>query len=218
MIELKNISLRQGQFILSDVHWQIPSGSYSVLMGSSGSGKSTLVEIICGLRKPSHGQIIFNGNDVTHWRPAQRQVGYVPQDRALFPGITVRHQIAFGLVLRKVPDREINIRVNELSDVLHMDHLLDRLPEKLSGGEAQRVALARALAPSPTLICLDEPLSALDHDLHDEMCHLLKKVHAYAGITVLHITHSRYEAQRLSTHTFRISGGMVAPYQLESAS
>lgn len=209
MIELRDIAIQQGQFSLEQIELTIPTGAYAVLMGSSGSGKSTLIEIICGLRKPSKGSVWFNGQDVTNWRPAERNVGYVPQDRALFPGISVRNQIAFGLVLRKWKDSEIHDRVMELSGLLRISHLLDRYPERLSGGEAQRVALARAIASSPGLLCLDEPLSALDHDLHEEMCRLLKTMHGYTGITILHITHSRFEASRLATHAFQLSKGRI---------
>lgn len=209
MIRLLDIAIQQGHFSLDGIQLTIPAGSYSVLMGSSGSGKSTLLEIICGLRKPSAGRVELDGVDITTWRPAERNIGYVPQDRALFPGICVRDQIAFSLVLRNWEDEAIHARVVELASLLRIEPLLDRMPAKLSGGEAQRVALARALAPSPSVLCLDEPLSALDHDLHDEMTGLLKQIHSYAGVTVVHITHSRFESQRLATHSFRLARGKV---------
>jgi molybdate/tungstate transport system ATP-binding protein len=141
--------------------------------------------------------------------PAERGVGYVPQDRALFPTMLVREQLAFALVLRALGQAEIAVRVDELAELLGITGLLDRTPDKLSGGEAQRVALGRALAHAPAVLCLDEPLAALDEELHGEMCRLLERVHRETGVTVLHITHSPSEAKRLAGCHFRLADGKV---------
>ena len=209
MIRLKNIALQQGNFELEDIQLEVAAGEYGVLMGQSGCGKTTVLEAICGLREVADGTIELGGRDVTALPPAERGVGYVPQDRALFPTQIVREQLAFALVLRDQPQNVIASRVGELAELLGITSFLDRAPENLSGGEAQRVALGRALAHEPAVLCLDEPLSALDEELHEEMCGLLEHVHRETGVTILHITHSPSEAQRLAGCHFRMADGKV---------
>ena len=209
MILLENIMLRQGDFELRDIQLELAAGEYGVLMGRSGCGKTTLLEAVCGLRTVAAGRIILGDRDVTALPPAERGVGYVPQDRALFPTQPVREQLAFALELRSLGQAEIAARVEELAELLGLGALLDRLPDKLSGGEAQRVALGRALAHRPSVLCLDEPLSALDEELHDEMCQLLERIHCETGVTVLHITHSPSEAKRLAGCHYRLANGRV---------
>jgi len=209
MIALDKITLRQGDFELSEVGFQLDAGEYGVLMGRSGCGKTTLLEAVCGLRNIESGNIILGDRDVTALPPAERGVGYVPQDRALFPTLLVREQLAFALVLRSLGQAEIAARVEELAELLGLTDLLDRMPDKLSGGEAQRVALGRALAHRPSVLCLDEPLAALDEELHEEMCGLLERVHQETGVTILHITHSPSEAKRLAGCHFRLADGQV---------
>ena len=209
MIRLENIMLRQGDFELRDIQLELAAGEYGVLMGRSGCGKTTLLEAVCGLRTVAAGRIILGDRDVTALPPAERGVGYVPQDRALFPTQPVGEQLAFALVLRSLGQAEIAARVEELAELLGLGALLDRLPDKLSGGEAQRVALGRALAHRPSVLCLDEPLSALDEELHDEMCQLLERIHRETGVTVLHITHSPSEAKRLAGCHYRLVDGKI---------
>ena len=168
-------------------------------MGPSGCGKTSILEAICGLRPIASGRICIGDRDVTALRPAERLVAYVPQDRALFPGHLVREQLAFSLIVKKYKQDAIAQRVRELADMLDITALLDRMPDDLSGGEAQRVALGRALAAKPQVLCLDEPLSALDADLHHEMCRLLQTVHEQTAVTVCHVTHNRSEAKGLAS-------------------
>ena len=210
MISLDSIAWRAGAFRLENVSFTVPAGSYAVLMGRTGCGKTTLIEIICGLRTPRSGRVVIGDRDVTHEPPAARGIGYVPQDGALFPTFTVREQIGFALRLRRRPDEEIAARVAELADELGVAHLLDRLPQNLSGGERQRVALGRALAAKPKVLLLDEPLSALDEELRDDLAALLNRVQREHGITALHITHSRREAAQLGDVCFRLAAGCVA--------
>lgn len=209
MIQLAEIGWQAGTFRLENVNLLVPAGSYAVLMGRTGCGKTTLLEIICGLRRPRSGRIVIGDRDVTHEPPAARGVGYVPQDGAMFPTMTVREQLGFALRLRRRPAAEITQRVGELGEHLGVAHLLDRLPQNLSGGERQRVALGRALAAKPSVLVLDEPLSALDEELRDDLATLLKRVQREQGITALHITHSRAEATQLADITFRLDEGRV---------
>ena len=209
MIRVESLSMHQGEFHLTNLEFTVPAGAYAVLMGRSGSGKTTILEVICGLRPIQAGRIELAERDVTRHKPAERDVGYVPQDRALFPTFKVRDQLAFSLVLRGVESKVIASRVNELASLLEIDHLLNRMPHGLSGGEAQRVALGRALASQPTVLCLDEPLSALDEAMHQEICALLARVHRETGVTVLHITHSASEAKTLGQHILRLENGQI---------
>lgn len=206
MIQLDSIGWRAGTFCLEKVSVTIPSGSYAVLMGRTGCGKTTLLEIICGLRRPMEGSVYIDGRNVTHDPPGTRGVGYVPQDGAMFPTMTVREQLGFALRLRRLPEEKV---VNKLAADLGITHLLDRLPQNLSGGERQRVALGRALAANPKVLVLDEPLSALDEELRDDLAALLKRVQREHGITALHITHSRAEAAQLADVIFRLEDGVL---------
>ena len=209
MIQLDSIAWRAGAFRLENVCFTVPAGRYAVLMGRTGCGKTTLLEIICGLRTPRSGRVIIGDHDVTHELPAARGVGYVPQDGALFPTFTVREQLGFALRLRRRPAAEIAARVAQLADELGVTPLLDRLPQNLSGGERQRVALGRALAAKPKVLLLDEPLSALDEELRDDLTALLKRIQHEHAITVLHITHSRAEAAALADVVFRLNDGRI---------
>lgn len=209
MIEVRGLGIRQGDFRLDGVNLTIPHGAYGVLMGRSGCGKTTILEAVCGLRKPTAGQIRFNGTEVTHLKPGERGLGYVPQDRALFPDLTVYQQLAFALQIQKRAREEIEERVQEMAELLGIHELLERTPESLSGGEAQRVALGRALSSHPSVLCLDEPLSALDEETHEETCDLLASIHEKTGVTVFHITHSPTEARRLATCLLRLEDGQI---------
>jgi ABC-type sugar transport system ATPase subunit len=210
VIRLTNVAIQAGDFALRDVFFEVPTGHYGVLMGKTGSGKTTLLESVIGLRQISAGMIELDGVDVTRLRPALRAVGYVPQDGALFSQMTVRQQIALALVIRRAPDDEIERRVDFLAEMLGIVHLLDRTPKGLSGGERQRVALGRALSFRPRVLCLDEPLSALDDETRQQMYRLLKEVRQRSSVTVLHVTHSFQEAEVLADCLLRVEDGSVA--------
>jgi ABC-type sugar transport system ATPase subunit len=178
-------------------------------MGKTGSGKTTILEAIAGLRPIRGGTILLDGRDVTREAPGARGVGYVPQDAALFPTMTVHQHLAFALVIRKVALQDINRRVGELAEWLGIAHLLERKPLGLSGGEAQRVALGRALSFRPRVLLLDEPLSSLDEDTRDQLVQLLDRLRQGRDVTVLHITHSRREAERLGDVRLRLEEGRI---------
>jgi len=209
MIDIRQLCIATGDFALSDVSLTVPAGKYGVLMGQTGSGKTTILESVIGLRQISSGRIELHGQDVTHLNPAVRGVGYVPQDGALFPTMTVRDHLDFALMIRKVPEKHCRSRVCELADMLGIAHLLDRKPRGLSGGERQRVAIGRALSFHPQVLCLDEPLSALDEETRHRMCDLLETVQRQTGTTTLHVTHNHSEAARLADCLFRIEDGRV---------
>jgi molybdate/tungstate transport system ATP-binding protein len=209
MISLHQVAVRQGTFSLENISLEIPNGAYGMLMGKTGSGKTTLLEAICGLRSVAAGTIRLMGRDVTALRPAARCVGYVPQDSVLFSTLSVRDHLAFALTVRRWNRAAIRDRVEELSQLLGIGHLLKRRPKGLSGGEAQRVALGRALAMRPEVLLFDEPLSALDDDTRYEMYDLLRLVRRQMPVTVLHVTHSRSEAESLADHTFELRGGLM---------
>jgi len=209
VIRLHNICWHAGAFRLQDVSFSVPVGAYGVLMGRTGCGKTTLLEILCGLRRPSAGRIWIGQREVTAAAPGQRGIGYVPQDGALFPTLTVREQIAFAPRRQKLPASARNELVRALAAATGVIHLLDRLPANLSGGERQRVALARALAARPAVLLLDEPLAALDEAMHAEMMALLRSTQQQYGLTVLHVTHHRQEAAALADCLLRLEHGTV---------
>ena len=209
MIVVENLCLHAGQFRMQDVCFEVPTGGYAVLMGQTGSGKTTLLETIAGLKPVDSGRILLDDQDVTRWKPAERNIGYVPQDGALFTTMKVREQLAFALTIRRVSRSQIAKRVSELAELLHIEHLLDRTVHGLSGGERQRVALGRALSFRPATLCLDEPLSALDDDTRRQMYVLLQQVRRQTGVTTLHVTHNIDEAIHLADHLFRVVSGTV---------
>ncbi len=180
-----------------------------MFMGRTGSGKTTILEMICGLRAPESGRVLLDGKDVTGLRPGERGIGYVPQDRALFQTMTVRDNLAFSLKLRGWAHETMAARVNELAHLLQITALLDRFPHKLSGGEAQRVALGRALAVKPAVLCLDEPLSALDDATREEMRIVLRSVRERTRVTTLHVTHHADDALDLADEVLFLREGAV---------
>ena len=210
MLKIENLSANIGNFHLENISFEIPKGKYAVLMGKSGSGKTTLLETICGLKKINSGSIIINDNDVTKEKPADRFIGYVPQDGALFSSMTVLNQIMFGCSLRGYKKNDATDRAIEIAKDFNISHLLNRKPKGLSGGEIQRVALARALAAKPDFLCMDEPISSLDQESKDEICKLLKKIHAKHKLTILHVTHSVDEAELMGELILKLNNGVIS--------
>lgn len=210
MIALENLSIRAGMFQLAGINVAVEQGKYAVLMGATGQGKTTILEAICGLRTITAGRVVLGGTDVTRMKPADRNVGYVPQDLGLFPTMSVRGHLEFALRVRRTSTTLINQRVSELARLLGIELLLDRHVRHLSGGEAQRVALGRALSFRPRILLLDEPLTALDETTRDRLCELLRSVQQQYGLTTLHITHSRTEARLLADTLLVLKEGRLA--------
>lgn len=209
MIELRDLSVTSGSFQLTNLALVVPTGGYGVLMGSTGSGKTTILEAICGLRTIASGRVLLGGVDVTSWSVGSRGIGYVPQDAALFPTLSVWEHLALGLKLRRVGRVEIANRVAEVAEALGIAHLLKRTPHHLSGGEARRVAIGRAIAFHPQLLLLDEPLSALDEDHRGRLVELLQSLHRSERVTTLHVTHYRDEAAAVGEHFFQLTHNQI---------
>lgn len=209
MIEIEGLSVRIGRLHLQNISFRIEAGRHAVLMGRTGVGKTTLVEAICGLRAIQGGMVRLHGRDVTRLAPALRGIGFVPQDGALFAHLSVRDHLGFALTLRRWDPDRIQKRIAELADWLRLERLLERSPQGLSGGEVQRVALGRALSFHPDVLCLDEPLSALDEETREEMCELLTLIRKRSGVTILHVTHSVSEARRLADSVLTLREGQV---------
>lgn len=209
MISLRHITLQAGSFQLQDLSLEIPTGSHTALMGRTGSGKTTLLEGVCGLRSVRSGSIWIGGREVTTLPPGERGIGFVPQDGALFDHLTVRQHLEFALEVRGWALARREARSRELAEWLGLNPLMNRLPAGMSGGERQRVALGRALAFHPPVLCLDEPLSALDDQTRGEIVAVLSEIRNRTGITILHITHNRSEADRLADRILHLRDGRL---------
>jgi ABC-type sugar transport system ATPase subunit len=209
VIRIEALAVRAGSFEVRDISFEVPTGAYGVLMGKTGTGKTTILEAIAGLKPILAGRIVLGERDVTARKPAERNLGYVPQDGALFSTMPVREQLAFALSIRKASRDEIDRTVTELALLLEIRPLLDRTPLGLSGGEQQRVALGRALAFHPSTLCMDEPLSALDEETREGMYALLEHIRERTGVTVLHVTHNLSEARRLADTVLLLDAGTI---------
>ena len=195
--------------VLKGVSVAIPDGAFAVLVGPSGCGKSTLLRLLAGLEQADEGSIKFGDRDVTRLEPRDRDLAMVFQSYALYPHLTVRENLAFGLKLRKVGPAEIERRVAEASTILGLDALLDRLPKALSGGQRQRVAMGRAIVRRPGLFLFDEPLSNLDAALRSQVRVDIRKLHDRFKATSVYVTHDQVEAMTLADVLFVLNKGVV---------
>lgn len=209
MIEIKHAHKSLGEFSLRGVDLRIETGEYFVVLGPTGAGKSVLIEAIAGLHRLDEGEVWVEGRNVSRLAPELRRVGYVPQDYVLFPHLTLRQNIGFSLALQRVPAAIVDQRVVQLAELLNIAHLLDRKPRTMSGGEQQRGALARALAPEPTVLLLDEPLSALDEGTRAELSVELRRVSDELHTTVVHVCHNFDEALELADRIAIVHQGRV---------
>lgn len=209
MLEVKQISKIFPGFSLKEISFSVEKGDYFVMLGASGTGKSLLLEIISGMINPDTGSVWLNNNNITLAKIQKRNISLVFQNQVLFPHFNIFNNIAFPLRNRKLRRTVIMARVEELSGLLEIKHLLYRKPATLSGGEAQRVALARALAMQPECLLLDEPLSNIDTQLRHEMRSLLRKINDQ-GQTIIHVTHDYEEAISLAKNIAVIENGSIA--------
>ena len=210
LLEVRGVAKRFGaQDVLKDISLNIASGEFLTLLGESGSGKTTLLRLIAGFEQPSAGEIWMGGERLDTLPPYKRRVNTVFQHYALFPHLSVRENVAYGLRVKKTPAAEIGGRVEDALRMVKMQEFAASRPAKLSGGQQQRVALARALVNRPQLLLLDEPLSALDANLRKQMQSELKALQRELGITFLFVTHDQEEAMALSDRIALLRDGAL---------
>ncbi len=210
MVELRHVTKRFGSYeALKDATFEIRAGEFMTFLGPSGCGKTTCLRLISGFDTPTSGRIFLDGKDVTFDPPYRRDVNQVFQNYALFPHLTIRENIAFGLRMKKVPPAVIKERVDRVVAMTSLEPFVDRKPAQLSGGQRQRVALARAIVCEPKVLLLDEPLSALDAKLRTQMRIELKQLQKKLGITFIFVTHDQEEALTMSDRVAVIHDGRV---------
>ncbi len=194
MIRAEGLTCTLGDFALRAIDLDVAAAEHFVILGPPGSGKTVLLECLCGLKRIDAGRVLIGGEDVTAFEPRRRAIGYVPQDYAILPHLSVKENIGFGLRVRGVDRAETARKVTAMTAMLKISHLLERSAQGLSGGEKQRVALARALILSPRLLVLDEPVSALDESTRQEICSEISRIQKRLGLTTLHVSHNLEEA------------------------
>ena len=201
-----------GVEVLKGINLDIADGEFLILVGGSGCGKSTLLNMIAGLETVTEGEIAIGGKRVNDLPPKDRDIAMVFQSYALYPSMSVRENIAFGLSLRKVPKAEQDATIARVAKLLQIEALLDRRPAQLSGGQRQRVAMGRALAREPQIFLFDEPLSNLDAKLRVEMRSEIKLLHKRLGITTVYVTHDQIEAMTLGDKIAVMKDGVVQQF------
>jgi molybdate/tungstate transport system ATP-binding protein len=206
MIEIESLSRKWKNFSLDNLSLKVESGKYFVILGPTGAGKTLFLELIAGFHSPDSGRILIDGNEVTHLPPEKHDIVFVYQDYSLFPHMSVKKNIEFGMRMKKIKSRE---KLLEVAKDLGITHLLDRHPLTLSGGEQQRVALARALVTDPRILLLDEPLSALDPRTQESARELLLALHRNKKLTVIHITHDQTEARIMADRIAIVMDGKL---------
>jgi len=210
-IEVKGLRKSWGPVeVLKAVDFGIEAGGFLTLLGPSGCGKSTVLRLICGLDEVSGGQILIDGQEVTRMAAAERNLGMVFQNYALFPHMTIAENISYGLKIRKVPADEKKKQLDRVADLMALGSLLDRRPGQLSGGQQQRVALARVLVSGRPLVLMDEPLSNLDAKLRVEIRSEIRSLNKKLGITIVYVTHDQSEALSMSDRVVLMNAGEVA--------
>ena len=209
-ISVKDAVKRYGNnTVIPDLNLEIGDGELFTLLGPSGCGKTTLLRMIAGFNSIEGGDIFFNEKRINDMDPSKRNIGMVFQNYAIFPNLSVRDNVAFGLKNRKVDKAEIKKRTDEFLNLMQIMQYADRMPNQLSGGQQQRIALARALVISPDVLLMDEPLSNLDAKLRLEMRYELQRLHVETGSTFVYVTHDQEEALTMSDTVVVMSGGKI---------
>lgn len=209
-LDIKNATKSYGAVkVLHETNISIEEGEFLVLVGPSGCGKSTLLNMIAGLEDITSGEIAIKGRSMNGVKPAERNIAMVFQSYALYPNMTVKGNISFGMEMHGMPKEQREPRIAQVADLLQISHLLDRKPGQLSGGQRQRVAMGRALVREPDVFLFDEPLSNLDAKLRVDMRTEIKKLHQKLGTTIVYVTHDQIEALTLSTRIAVMFGGYV---------
>ena len=198
-VKLEDISMKyERKYILDELELEIKHGELLVLLGESGCGKTSLLKIVAGIIEPEKGKVWIDNLDVTHISPQKRKIGYVPQAQVLFPHMTVKENISFGLESRKLTKEETEEKIRWVVELTHLEDLLERYPSELSGGQKQKVALARAMAIEPLLLLLDEPLSSIDAMGREELALTIRRIQKETETTAIYVTHNQEEARLTS--------------------
>ena len=209
-IHIKNAKKQYGEtVIIPNLNVDIKEGEFFTLLGPSGCGKTTLLRMIAGFNTIEGGEFYFNDTLINNMNPGKRNIGMVFQDYAIFPNMTVRKNVAFGLKNRKTPKDVVQEQTDKFLKLVHVGDYGDRMPDKLSGGQQQRVALARALVIQPDVLLMDEPLSNLDAKLRVEMRTAIKNIQHSVGITTIYVTHDQEEAMAVSDRIAVMEGGVI---------
>jgi molybdopterin-binding protein len=209
MIKVNNLSVDLGEFVLKNITLTIEEGEYFIILGPTGAGKTVLLESIAGLHPIKSGEIWLRGKEVTGVEPEKRKISIVYQDHVLFPHLSVKNNLAFGLKMNKATKDKQKNRINWVAELLGISNLLHRRPDTLSGGEKQKVALGRAIVTQPELLLVDEPLSSLDPETRENVQQQLWRLHRALGITMLHVTHDFEEAIALGNRIAVIGEGRL---------
>lgn len=214
LIRLTNLTMtfEDGETILDNINLYINNKEFLTLLGPSGCGKTTMLRIIGGFLSPTSGDVLFNGQRINDVPAYKRKINTVFQRYALFPHLDVYDNIAFGLRIAKVPESEIDDRVTEMLEIVSLKGFENRRVTSLSGGQQQRVAIARTLAPEPSVLFMDEPLSNLDAKLRLEMRYELQRLHVETGSTFVYVTHDQMEAMTLATQICLMNNGVLQQY------
>ena len=209
-IRIKNAVKKYGDnTVIPDLSVDIHAGEFFTLLGPSGCGKTTLLRMIAGFNSIEGGTIAFNDKVINNLDPSKRNIGMVFQNYAIFPHLSVRNNVAFGLKERKLPKDQVNAQTDKFMKLMHIDEYADRMPDRLSGGQQQRVALARALCIEPDVLLMDEPLSNLDAKLRVEMRTVIKEIQNSVGITTVYVTHDQEEAMAVSDRIAVMNLGVI---------
>lgn len=210
LLEIRNLTKSfDGQHAVDDVSLTIYKGEIFALLGASGCGKSTLLRMLAGFEPPTSGQIVLDGQDLSHVAPYQRPINMMFQSYALFPHMTVEQNIAFGLKQDRLPKGEIASRVAEMLALVHMQEFAKRKPHQLSGGQRQRVAIVRALLLQPKILLLDEPTSALDMSVQAEILNLLNDLKRQDGLTMVLVSHDPDVIDHMCDRAVRMAQGRI---------
>ena len=209
-VNIKDLSMKyEKKYILDNLNLDINQGELLVILGESGCGKTTLLKIIAGIIEPEKGSIFINDQDITHFSPQKRKVGYVPQAQVLFPHMTVQDNIKFGLEAQKISKNAIKQNLEWVTNLIQIEDLLLRYPREISGGQKQRIALARAMAIKPDILLLDEPLSSIDAPGRESLALTIRSIQKETETTTVYVTHSSEEARLISDRVAIMYDGRI---------